>query len=176
MHAKAASTQQFLTLSVAATLLAIGLSAAEPADPPPASPAPLEAQPFFFALSVQDVERSAVWYQRAFGFQPVRSMEMEDRGIRIRLLQREGAFLELVQNAAARSLSDLEPPVERRFLLHGAFKVGFRVGDLATAQARLEELGIPLRGSVFTESDGSMRSLQVEDPDGNVIQVFEILE
>jgi len=48
--------------------------------------------------------------------------------------------------------------------------------DLDRTRERLERLGVPLRGGVVTEPDASMRSLQVEDPDGNLIQVFEPLD
>lgn len=145
--------------------------AAEPATDPAAEP--LAARPFFFALSVADVEVSRAWYQRLLGLEVVRSVDLEDAGIRIRLLAGEGSFLELVESSASRGVDEIEPPVARRFHLRGVFKVGFEVDDLDRSVSRLGKLDVALRGDVVSEADGSMRSLQVEDPDGNVLQLFE---
>jgi catechol 2,3-dioxygenase-like lactoylglutathione lyase family enzyme len=168
-----------LSLAVFVLLAAIlfGLPAAAQDSPPPAPapPEPLEATPFFTALSVRSVEASAAWYRKVFGFEVVRKMESPGSAPRIFLLRKPGALLELVEAEAAKAPADLEPPLERRFLLHGVFKVGFLVEDLDEAIRRLEALEVELRGKVFTEPDGSFRSLQVEDPDGNVVQVFERL-
>lgn len=148
-----------------------------PPEPVPVpEPVAVEVRPFFFALSVADVEASEFWYERVFGFSTVRSIDVEARGLRIRLLARQGAFLELSEVSDARALADMAPDLEKRYLLHGVFKVGFEVEHLDRALARLETLEVDLRGMVITETDGSMRSAQVEDPDGNVIQLFEILE
>lgn len=154
-------------LAVAATAAGGGEDAAAPTEPP--------IRPFFFALSVADVESSAAWYRRVLGFRPARSIDLAERGVKIRLLDRDGAFLELVEDATARPPAEVDPALERRFRVHGVFKVGFLVDDLDHIRERLVELDVPLRGDPFTEPDGSMRSLQIEDPDGNVIQLFEIL-
>lgn len=161
---------------LATTLFGVHPAAQESLPPVAAPPEPLDATPFFAALSVRSVEISAAWYGKVFGFEVVRKMEPPGRGLRILLLRKPGALLELVESEAARGPAELEPPLERRFLLHGVFKVGFLVEDLDDAIRRLEGLEVELRGKVFTEPDGGFRSLQVEDPDGNVVQVFERLE
>lgn len=136
---------------------------------------PLTAQPYFVALSVRDVDTSVAWYERVFGFEVTRSLDNTERGFRIRLLKRSGAFLELVENANAQAAHDLDASLTRPHLLYSIYKFGFLVDNLDSVLTQLEALEVPLRGSVFTEADGSMRSLQVKDPDGNVIQIFEIL-
>jgi len=130
------------------------------------------AQPFFVALSVANVEASAAWYQRVFGFEQVRSVDLADRGLRIRLLAADQALLELVEMAGARSRKRED---EKLAAVRGVFKVGFRVASLDDMLARLKGQGVALRGDVVTEPDGSLRSAQVVDPDGNVIQIFERL-
>lgn len=189
--APAQATPGRVTTPAQATITAPALPPAQalaPARPPsqaptpsapkaeePAPAQPLEAAPFFMALSVADAEKSAAWYGEVLGFDVARRVEMEESGIRVLILRRPGALLELVQHPEARAPSDLEPPLERRFLLHGPFKLGFLVDDLDAAGERLAALGVPLRGRTFTEPDGSFRSLQVEDPDGNILQLFERL-
>ena len=100
-------------LVVPLLLTASGLSA-EPLEHP---------RPFFFALSVADVEESATWYGKAFGFAESRAVDLESRGVRIRLMARDGAFLELIEDAAARPLAEIDESVERRYRLHGVFNL-----------------------------------------------------
>lgn len=141
----------------------------------PPAPAAAEARPFFFALSVSDLEASAAWYVRVLGFEEARRAQFGEPAVRIRLLRRDDALIELIEDPAARAAVELDPPLARRFRLHGVFKIGFVVDSLDETGARLQRLGVPLRGAVVEEPDGSMRSLQVEDPDGNVVQIFELL-
>ncbi|MCH9647838.1 MAG: VOC family protein [Deltaproteobacteria bacterium] len=157
--------------------IAVDSTAEDPAavESPGGEPVSLNLQPFFFALSVADVEASEAWYRRVLGFESVRRIGAEGDAFRIHLLRRDGAFVELVQSGAARSFEAQVPTLKKRHQVHGVFKVGFLVASLDDALARLERLEVPLRGKVITEADGSLRSLQVEDPDGNVIQIFEIL-
>lgn len=177
LGSRSASALCTATLTLLAFLVS-SLPAPAHETPPPAAarPEPLDATPFFTALSVRSADASAAWYGKVFGFEVVRRMEPPGRGVRIVLLRKSGALLELVESEAARGPVELEPPLERRFLLHGVFKVGFLVEDLDDAMRRLEGLEVQLRGKVFTEPDGGFRSLQVEDPDGNVVQVFERLQ
>lgn len=170
-------TVLLLTLIVgAAGIPAAGDSAARAGAASRALPPAVDVRPFGFALSVADVEASARWYERVFAFRSVRSVDLEERGVRIRLLARDGAFLELVQLRDARPLASVAPGVDKRQNLHGVFKLGLRVDDLEEAVARLGALGVELALGIFEEPDGSMRSAQVEDPDGNRIQLFEVLE
>lgn len=157
--------------ALALTILAAWASASSAQEPS----VPIAGEPFFFALSVADVEASSAWYARVLGFEEVRSVDLPERGTRLRILRRSGALLELVEVEAATPAGGLDPPIERRFLLHGVFKVGFRVESLDRTVERLTELDVALRGEIVTESDGTMRSLQIEDPDGNVVQIFELL-
>ena len=139
-------------------------------------PGPVASTPFFAALSVADAEASAEWYGEVFGYAIHRSIEVPDRGVRVRLLRSDQGFLELVEIESAEPLRERLPDLGGRYQVHGVFKIGVRVVDLSSAIERMEQHGIALRGDVITEEDGSMRSAQIEDPDGTIIQLFEILE
>ncbi len=154
-----------MAAAVAALMASSGISAGEKTDP----------EPFFFALSVADVDASVDWYERLFAFETSRQVDLPERGLRIRLLARPGALLELIESSAAAPLVRHAPAVERRHEVHGVFKFGFLVADLDEMMDTLEREGVPPRGEVIVEPDGTLRSLQVEDPDGNVVQVFEHL-
>ena len=127
-------------------------------------------QPFFVAISVADMQVSVDWYQRVLGFDLVRATDLPERGLQVRLLQHPTGLLELICDERARP-----PGVEKRFLQHGLFKFGFLVADLDVYMARLAELDVPLRGEAFQEDDLGTRSVQIVDPDGNVLQIFERL-
>ncbi len=157
------------------TVLLLFVVSALLSSPQPMTASVVDGQPFFVALSVRDVEASASWYERIFGYREVRAVDLGDRGLRVRLLRREGAFLELIESREARDLGELEPPIEKRHHLRGVFKTGFVVADLQAVVQRLESLEVKLRGTIVVERDRTMRSLQIEDPDGNVIQLFERL-
>ena len=101
---------------------------------------------------------------------------MPARGIEITLLERTGALLELVEIADAAPLSEAAPEVERRQFVHGVYKIGFLVEDLDQLIERLKTLEIALRNDPVVEPDGGLRSLQIVDPDGTIVQVFERLE
>jgi len=164
------STAGTLTLAVALFVSSAWPAFCETAEKPAQA---LDGTPFFVAISVSDVEASSAWYQRVLGFEPSRAVDLEQRGLRIRILRRDNALLELTESVTARSMAQLDPPVEKRYLLHGVFKFGFLVDDLDQVAKDLERLEVPLRSRIVEEPDGTLRSLQVEDPDGNVVQVFE---
>ena len=56
--------------------------------------------------------------------------------------------------------------------VHFAFSVGH--GQLEDVAARLEELGVDSRGPV--RHDGGDHSLYFEDPDGNLVEVWDFFE
>ncbi len=162
-----------LWLALAIGLVATGVLGQAPS---PEGGEHVDGTPYFVALSVADAGRSMDWYQRVLGFETVRSVDLEERGIRIRLLQRDGAFLELIESQDSKELTSIDATLNRRFLVQGVFKIGFHVDDLEVAQQRLATLGVDLRGRVIEEEDLGLRSLQIEDPDGNVIQLFAPLD
>ena len=79
--------------------------------------------------------------------------------------------MELVEDGSARPFKARLPEVEKRYHLHGAFKVGFRVEDLDAFHARLAERGADFYGGILEDSIGE-RFFLVNDPDGNRIQLF----
>jgi len=141
----------------------------------PTQPRALDATPFFTALSVSNIEVSSRWYQAVFGLQVARTIDAPEYGARVHLLANRNSLIELIEDSGAATREALLPDLERRTHIHGFFKAGVQVPSLDAAIATLEDLEIELRGRVITEDDGSMRSAQIEDPDGNVWQIFEDL-
>jgi glyoxylase I family protein len=113
------------------------------------------------ALTVRDMQASAQWYERVFGWQVLRSMDASEAGSpRILMLDRSTLFvLGLCQH------EDADPTAfdyRRVGLDHFAFKVA-DTAELAAWTAHLDALGVA--HSPVRETDlGCFVSF--EDPDG----------
>jgi catechol-2,3-dioxygenase len=57
---------------------------------------------------------------------------------------------------------------------HVHFALSVSRGQLRVVERQLHELGVPTRGPV--EHDGGDRSLYFEDPEGNVVEVWDFFE
>lgn len=121
--------------------------------------------PGFFALLVEDLERSAAWYSRAFALVPGRRSRADDGSWEILNLSRPGLAVEIIRDdraaAAGRAL--------------GFFKVGFAVPDVDRVAARVES-ATGERPRVVESADFGLRILQLRDPEGNRIQLTSPLE
>lgn len=162
-------------LGLAALLTAVAVQPIAAQEPATSSASAVEPAPFFSAISVADLERSVEWYTRVLGFEIRREASVPARSIEITLLERSDALLELVEIGDARPLSELAPEISRRQFVHGVYKIGFLVEDLDQLIEHLTTLDIPLRSDPIEEPDGGLRSLQVTDPDGTIVQIFERL-
>ena len=123
-------------------------------------PAPLRPQ--YFAVWVEDVERSVAWYAEAFGLEEALSSEAEDGAWQIVSLRNESLFVEIVRDARAQ-------PVE---FARGFGKVGFFVSDIE-ATARRVERATGTRPRVLDFEPLGVRLLQLRDPDGNILQIHQ---
>ena len=112
-------------------------------------------------LETCDPERLACFYAEAFGMW--RLSEQEDR-------------IWLACGTSTRL--GLWRPGEKEFGDEGGRHVHFALsaspGQLERVRDRLEGLGVEVNGPV--EHDGGDRSLYVEDPEGNVVEVWDFFE
>lgn len=92
---------------------------------------------------------------------------------KVALLQGNGLVVELVEHPGAFDLEARLPELDKRYLAHGLFKVGFFVADLDALVKRLKARGAVFKGEVFTDSVLGARSILVLDNSGNMIQLFE---
>ncbi|WP_395681567.1 VOC family protein [Inquilinus sp.] len=118
-------------------------------------------------LYVEDVDRSAEFYQRVLG------LELLYRSPRLVALDagRQGALLLFRHGLTSDDQVDEEgtiPGHEGQGRLHMAFAVAME--DLPAWRAKLEREGVPLAGETHRRQRGG-RSLYFRDPDGHAIEL-----
>lgn len=121
-------------------------------------------------LSVADIDRSAVWYEKHLGFT---ADSTETVGGETRRLLRLGDFtIALSQPADFKPLSEvrLGPNVQ---LIDGLFKFGFRATGFEALVGRLQAGDVRFRGEVFYDPNLRAASVILIDPDGNRVQLFQ---
>lgn len=119
----------------------------------------------FFAVLVENIDKSADWYSQAFGLAEHDRWTADDSTARIINLTSEHLFVELIWRAEA-------PNVDRDL---GFYKVGFWVPDVDVIADRVEAAtGERPRAIDFPAHD--LRLIQIRDPDGNTIQLSETLD
>ena len=116
--------------------------------------------PFYFAVLVTDVDRSVEWYSARLGLQLVYDTRAEDGRWRIANLENEQIFVEIIRDDRARAVEDAL----------GIAKVGFQVPDVDAVADRIER-DTGERPRVLDFARHNVRILQVNDPDGNILQL-----
>jgi predicted enzyme related to lactoylglutathione lyase len=127
----------------------------------------------FFAVSVADLDASVKWYVETLNLTAAR---LPGTGqAKVAVLQGDGLVVELVEHSAAFKLETRLPELQKRYLAHGFFKVGFFVPDLDGTVERLKQRGAHFKGTAFTDDVLGARSILLLDNSDNVIQLFERL-
>lgn len=129
------------------------------------APIAAETKGSYFAVIVSDIRTSAEWYKSTFGLASGAPLSEPGRYTIVNL-QKQGIFVELLEIEAAG-----ERPETR---VHGPFKVGVLVSNLSEFVAQLPD-AIP-EPKVILDTRNSLRLIQLHDPDGNTIQIMEILD
>jgi len=112
---------------------------------------------------VKDVERSIAFYTRHLGF------KLEQRqGAAFARVSKDGLDLLLSGpgSSGARPLPDGRPAEPG-----GWNRLVLRVADLPSAITALKQAGLPFRSDIVSGPGG--RQVQIEDPDGNPVELFE---
>jgi catechol 2,3-dioxygenase-like lactoylglutathione lyase family enzyme len=117
-------------------------------------------------LYVANVERSAQFYERLFGFQ---RMLCNERLCALSVAGRDVLIL-FLQGATAEPVSlpgGILPPHDGSGQSHFAFAIP--AGDLAAWEKRLSDAGVGIESRVHWESGGD--SLYFRDPDGHLAEL-----
>lgn len=137
------------------------------------NPVSQEVRPYLLAIIVQHADTSADWYSQRFGFEQVDAVDIEETKLHIRVLEKEGFRLELIQNATSvhpDSALKLVPQYQGFF---GYYKLAFAVDDLDKMDAHFRTLGTRYLFAMSKAEDKDYAFFIVYDPDGNLVQVVE---
>jgi len=118
----------------------------------------------YFAVITADIESAVEWYTNALGLDELDRWTSDDQQTRIINMRSNALFVEIIQRLDALDVDRAQ----------GFFKVGFEVPDLAEVADRVGE-ATGERPRVLDFPDQDMRLLQIRDPDGNILQIFEAL-
>lgn len=120
--------------------------------------------PLYFAVYVEDVDRSVDWYSAAFGLDALGGSAADDGSWRIENLGNKQFLVEIIRDSRAES-------VDRAL---GFRKVGFYVPDVEDVAERIEQ-ATGERPRIVEFEELNQRILQLRDPDGNTIQLLSPL-
>ncbi len=133
-------------------------------------------QPYLVAMSVENLDSAYAWYRTRLGFQVQRAPYQPTQGIRIGFLVLNGFHLELIEAKGSQSRQSVLPDSSRDISLQGLMKLGFRVPDADALARALQQRGVALILPPTTDTVFHVRHFLVRDPDGNVLQFFQVLE
>ncbi len=152
--------------SMAALVWMIGVFTATVAETDGAPPwVPTIGSQQYFAVSVEDVDAAAVWYETALGLSRKDDTTAENGAWRILNLVNERLHVEIIRD-------DRDAAVERA---RGIAKVGFAVPDVRVVAERVGE-ATGEKPRVLPFPAHGIRLVQLRDPDGNIVQLFSPLE
>lgn len=156
----------------AAVAAASAASAALPSAPSPllgAHPAP------FLAISVADIDAQSAWYTQTLGFEVASQGSVPGRNIRYALLRQGSAMIELLQIPEARPRSVAARDASDASRIHGFFKGGMVVEDVAGLFQRLKAQGVTFSFELGSPPGGGpYRVFGLSDPEGNLLQFFGV--
>ncbi len=122
-------------------------------------------------LTVDDFEEALAFYRDALGLPELAAWEGERPGARIRLLDAGHATLELVNEAQAAAIDDIE--VGSR--VAGPVRIAFEVDDSTAVAARLVAAGAEqLAEPVVTPWND--RNVRLRAPDGMQLTLFTVVD
>jgi len=126
------------------------------------------------AIAVTDLQRSADWYKRIFGFEIRYRTFIDPLKAEFMILRRQDMQIELLaQQSAARSAEMIPGP---HLQTSGIKAIVFRTNDLEAVTAYLEDEVVDFVWKIATLSKDGLRSTMIRDPDGNLINVLSYPE
>lgn len=129
-------------------------------------------RPYLIGISVGDLETSMRWYSENLGFRVESGPVRPGARAGFAVLEQDGFRLELVEMADSLPRAEAAPVRGSAVSLRGVFKLAFLVDDVDASHAALRARGVRVRMAPADSSETGMRFCLVEDPDGNVVQLY----
>lgn len=125
-------------------------------------------------IAVRDLEASASWYGKTFGFAPILQREFPEYGARVAYLEANGVRIELVEDQTFTPLERPDPP--QHCGLQGVSQLSFWVDDIEAVREGTQSRGIDVAMDIASVPDLGIRAFFIRDNDGNLIEFIEAAE
>lgn len=127
----------------------------------------------FVALSVANLDAQIAWYRDTFGLKVSARGTVGERKIPYAHLREGTVFLELLQWPGARPRAQAAPGTTDPVEIHGFFKSGVVVADVAALYRHFQARRVKFDYALRQHSNGTS-SFGLRDPEGNLWQFFGI--
>jgi lactoylglutathione lyase len=122
-------------------------------------------------LTVDDFEQALAFYRDALGLPEREAWEAEGDEARIAILDAGRATLELINEAQAAAIDDIEVGAR----VAGPVRVGFDVGDSGAVAARLVAAGAEQLAELVV-TPWNDRNVRLRAPDGMQLTLFTVVD
>ena len=131
------------------------------------------SSPAFIAISVSNIALEKKWFEQVFGAHSVDEVELSHNRGSVSLMRAGDLAIEIIY--LAKSKNPYEAADKPKATVQGHVKNGVFVKDAQETYDILKKKNIKMRGRLFIDENFGMKSFLIEDPEHNVIQIFEIL-
>ena len=132
-----------------------------------------QLMPYFSAIVVKDAEKTSWWYKSVLGLESTSTTENPQRGSKIIVLASDNLVVELIEVKTQVKRENVLLGKPEHTLIQGFTKIGFRIRDLDAYRQKLMDLKVEFFGDVYTDPVSHKRSFLIQDPENNLIQIFE---
>jgi hypothetical protein len=134
-------------------------------------------RPYLAALNVKDASKAAEWYRQNLGFQITKTMDFPQHdSLRIVFLKLDVFELELIQNRTSFDITKYVPNYDQeKAPIRGIAKLAFMVQNVRLLADTLRLKKVKILYGPFDDKPFSIRSVIIEDLEGNLLQFSEPL-
>jgi uncharacterized glyoxalase superfamily protein PhnB len=135
-------------------------------------------RPYLAGLVVNNASHSAEWYCQNLGFEIIRTMDFPQMdSLRIIFLKLGGFELELVQKRTSFGIAKVVPGYDHdKAPIQGIAKLAFMIHGVREVSDGLRQKGVKILYGPFDDEPFGIRSVIIEDLDGNMLQLSEPLK
>lgn len=124
------------------------------------------------ALSVSNIEKSAAFYRRHFGFSCAEKYFHKEIGLTIAVLKKGDMALELFEFKRHKSLPIYRKSLDSDLKTLGTKHFSFAVSDIESWYKKLKKSKVKFATSLSTFDNG-LQYFFIKDPDGILIEIIE---
>ena len=134
----------------------------------------LEIKPAFTTLIVANIDSSINWYSNVFHLRVRNRVDNTVRGFKQAILINSTSMIELVELNKTISQDSLLSQSPQGTRIRGINKFGFTVSNIDSLYKDLLSKNVRFYGKMVTDPISNKRTFLVTDPDGNLVQFFEL--